>query len=115
MDTQISKRQQDILQVIIQEYIETAEAVGSEYIVSKYSFDFSPATTRNEMVDLTERGFLAKDHVSAGRIPTPLAFRYYVKNLMNEKPLPVVNEVAIKQRLWDHRHDTERMLRQAVY
>ena len=91
METEISKRQQDILQAIIKEYIETAEPVGSEFVVSKYNFDFSPATTRNEMVELTNKGFLAKDHISAGRIPTPLAFRYYVKNLMDEKQIPVVN------------------------
>lgn len=115
MDTQLSKRQQDILQAIIQEYVDTAEPVGSEYMVSKYGFEFSPATTRNEMVELTTQGYLAKDHVSAGRIPTPLAFRYYVKNLMNEKQLPVVNEVAIKQRLWEHRHNMDHMLKQAAY
>ncbi|PIZ46952.1 hypothetical protein CO180_01840 [candidate division WWE3 bacterium CG_4_9_14_3_um_filter_41_6] len=115
METEISKRQQDILQAIIKEYIETAEPVGSEFVVSKYNFDFSPATTRNEMVELTNKGFLAKDHISAGRIPTPLAFRYYVKNLMDEKQIPVVNEVAIKQRLWEYRHDMNHMLKQATY
>lgn len=109
----LSERQQQILLAIIQEYVDTAEAVGSENLVDKYEFDFSPATTRNEMVELSKKGFLEKDHVSAGRIPTPLAFRYYVKNLMEERQMPVVNEVAIKQRLWNNRHEMQSVLQQA--
>ena len=115
MDTQLSSRQQDILHAIIQDFVESAEPVGSESLVEKYEFDFSPATTRNEMVELTKKGFLQKDHVSAGRIPTTMAFRFYVKNLMDEKQLPVINEVAIKQRLWDHRHNLDQLLRNATY
>lgn len=109
----ITTRQQQILKAIIDEYVDTAQPVGSENLVEKYQFDFSPATTRNEMAELTRLGYLQKDHSSAGRTPTPHAFRYYVKNMMQEKEIPVVNEVAIKQRLWQHRHDQEQLLRQA--
>lgn len=110
---QLSERQKQILSAIINDHIETAEAVGSETLIEDHDFDFSPATARNEMAELTRKGYLQKDHTSAGRAPTTLAFRYYIKNLMQEKELPVVNEVAIKQRLWAHRHDLDQLLHQA--
>ena len=111
----ITERQQLILKAIIQEYVETAQAVGSEDLVKSSHFGFSPATMRNEMAELTRMGFLQKDHVSAGRAPTPQAFRYFIKNLMDEKELPVVNEVAMKQRLWDNRQDVSLLLREAAH
>jgi heat-inducible transcriptional repressor len=110
---QLTERQQNILASIIQEYIETSEPIGSEDLVNKHEFVFSPATMRNEMAELTRKGFLQKDHVSAGRVPTPQGFRYYLKNMLQEKDLPVVNEVAIKQRLWDQKHDIGHLLREA--
>ncbi len=110
----LSERQLKLLELIIKEYIATAEPVGSENLVSKYKLNISPATVRNEMVVLTEEGFLAKPHFSAGRIPTQLAFRHFIKYLMEEEPLPVVNEVAIKQKLWEKRKDVDELLRQSV-
>jgi transcriptional regulator of heat shock response len=110
----LSERQEQILKAVIQEYIENAEPVGSEILVDKYGLDFSPATARNEMVELSQRGFLEKSHTSAGRYPSALAFRYFVKHLMEEKEIPVVSEVAIKQRLWDRKHDQGLLLREAV-
>lgn len=114
-EREISERQQTILAALISEYVETAEPVGSDNLVEKYNFDFSPATARNEMAALTKQGLLQKDHSSAGRSPTPLGFRYYIKNGMREKELPVVNEVSIKQRLWDQRHDLGHLLREATH
>ncbi len=110
----LTERQKKILQATIHEYVQTAEPVGSETLVQNYEFDFSPATTRNEMAELTRLGYLKKDHASAGRAPTSLGFRYYIKNLMREHDLPVVNEIAIKQRLWDQRHDLGHLLREAA-
>ncbi|HEX7042143.1 MAG TPA: hypothetical protein VF189_02745, partial [Patescibacteria group bacterium] len=74
----------------------------------------SPATIRNEMVRLTELGYLKKPHTSAGRIPTPMGMKFYVKQLMKEKELSVAEEVALKERVWDYREQEARFLKEAV-
>lgn len=114
MNSELTERQQDILSALIQEYIESAEPAGSEYLVEKYEFQFSPATLRNEMATLNKLGLIEKEHASAGRVPTATAFRYFIKNLMEPRDLPVVNEVALKQRLWGQRHEVGSLLREAV-
>jgi len=111
---ELSERQTSILKAITDEYIESAEPVGSENLVEKYNLNCSPATARNEMVRLTEQGFLQKPHTSAGRIPTPMGLRYYIANLMKEQNVPVLQEVAIKQRLWQERFEFEKLLHQAA-
>ncbi|MBM4401640.1 MAG: hypothetical protein FJ044_00130, partial [Candidatus Cloacimonetes bacterium] len=111
---ELSERQIKLLGAIINEYVETASPVGSEVITQKYDLKVSPATIRNEMAALTNEGYLQKPHTSAGRIPTDLGFRFYIKNIMQEKEIPVVSEVAIKQRLWPQRHDLNNLLNQAA-
>lgn len=110
----LSDRQTKILKSIIDEYIETAEPVGSNTIEKKYSLGVSPATVRNEMVKLTEQGFLKKVHSSSGRLPTPMALKYYVANLMKEQHLSVAEEVAVKEKIWDYRHELDKFLREAT-
>ena len=107
----ISPRQAQLLRIIIEEYVKSAEAVGSENIVAKYNLGVSPATVRNEMAALTQEGYLEQPHTSAGRIPTALGFRYYLSDLMEEQDIPVISEVAIKQRLWQERHELENLMR----
>ena len=85
----LSERQQNLLRVIIEEYVSSAEPVGSETIVKKFDLGVSPATIRNEMVKLAEEGYLEKSYSSSGRIPTSLGFRYYIQDLMDEKKMPV--------------------------
>src|SRR3989338_7212306 len=99
----LTQRQVEILKSLIEEYIETAEAVGSETLEKKYSLGASPATIRNEMVKLTQLGYLKKLHTSAGRVPTPEGMRFYVNQLIKEKELSVAEEVAAKEKLWDYR------------
>src|SRR5258706_5780698 len=103
----LTQRQIQILKTLIEEYIESAEAVGSETLEKKHNLSASPATIRNEMVRLTELGYLKKPHVSAGRIPTPIGMRFYVKQLMKEKELSTAEEVSLKEKVWDFR-ETER-------
>ncbi|MFD2209222.1 heat-inducible transcriptional repressor HrcA [Virgibacillus halophilus] len=78
----LTKRQLLILQVIIDDFIETAHPVGSRAISKKDSIDFSAATIRNEMADLEEMGFLEKTHTSSGRIPSEKGYRYYVDHII---------------------------------
>jgi heat-inducible transcriptional repressor len=110
----LSARQSQILVAIIEEYINTAEAVGSETLEKKFNLGVSPATIRNDMVRLTKIGLLQQPHTSSGRTPTPVALRYYVNHLMKQKDLSVVEEVAVKEKIWDYRQKVDKLLREAT-
>lgn len=81
----LSKRQNSLLKLIVEEYIKTALPVGSKTLCEK--LDCSSATIRNEMASLEEIGFLEKMHTSSGRIPSEDGYRYYVDNLMEPKEM----------------------------
>ena len=81
------KRQDEILDLIIREYIESASTVSSEYLKNKYRLPMSSATLRNIMAELEDLGYISHIHTSSGRVPTPEGFRYYVRMLMNPKTL----------------------------
>lgn len=110
----LTQRQIEILKSIIEEYIESAEAVGSETIEKKHSVSASPATIRNEMVKLAEYGYIKKMHSSAGRVPTAAGLKFYVRELMREKELSTVEEVALKEKVWDYREKMQRFLKEAT-
>lgn len=110
----LTERKLQLLKAIVEEFMETAEAVGSQILADKYDLQVSPATIRNEMSDLVEMGYLVKEHVSAGRVPGPWAYRVYLEQLIDEEEIPVVSEVTIKQRIWQERNDTGRLMRQVV-
>lgn len=110
----LTNRQIQILKCIVEEYSETAQAVGSDTLDRKYNLGISPATIRNEMVALTKNGFLVQPHTSAGRIPSPMAIKFYIHQLMKEKELSVAEEVAIKERLWDTRDELDQLLRETT-
>lgn len=100
--------------MIVELHVKTGEPVGSELVEKEASLGVSPATIRNEMVRLTELGYLKQPHTSAGRVPTSIAYRVYIYELMKEKQLPVAAEVSIKEALWQRRHEEERLLHEAV-
>jgi heat-inducible transcriptional repressor len=110
----LTQRQRQILKHLVEEYMNTAEPVGSETLEKKYNIGASPATLRNEMVKLTDLGFLKKPHYSAGRTPTPIGLRLYVSELMKEQELSVAEEVAVKEKIWDYRNEFEKLLREAT-
>lgn len=111
----LSDRQLRILKYIIDEYIETAEAVGSSTLEKKYpNLGVSPATIRNEMASLTESGYLKQPHTSSGRVPTPNALKLYVSQLMKMKDMSVTDEVGIKAKVWESRNSMDKSLRQAT-
>lgn len=111
---ELTQRQLQILKAIIEEYIDTAEPVGSDTLDKKYNLGVSPATIRNEMVRLTTAGFLKQLHTSAGRTPTPAALKLYVDKLMQTKELSVTDEVKVKQKIWDYRSKMDKLLREAT-
>lgn len=90
----LTPRKGKILQIIIQNYIISAEPVGSRTIARKYKLGVSPATIRNEMADLEDMGFLSQPHTSSGRIPSDLGYRTYVDMLM---PKAEISSLEIKQ------------------
>lgn len=110
----LTARQVEILKSLIEEYIETAELVGSETLEKKHNLSASPATIRNEMVKLTELGYLKKSHISSGRVPTPEGLKFYVKQLMKEKELSVTEEVALKEKVWDLREQERKFLQEVT-
>ena len=83
---ELSERQKFILTLVIHEYIQNAAPVGSQVLVSRYRLDMSPATVRNEMVILTEHGYLRQPYTSAGRVPTEEGYRYFVTRLIRYSP-----------------------------
>lgn len=94
---QIDERKQKILWAVVEDYIATAEPVGSRTIARKYNLGVSPATIRNEMADLEEMGLLEQPHTSAGRIPSYLGYRYYVDFLMHPPGISEEEKRLIQQ------------------
>jgi heat-inducible transcriptional repressor len=115
MTDSLTSRQTQILKTIIDEYITTAEPVGSEAMDKKYNLGVSPATIRNEMVTLTKAGYLKQPHASAGRIPTPVAMKFYINQLMEEKQMSLVDEVKAKEEVWDSRDDIDELMDEATH
>lgn len=110
----LTPRQALILKTLIEEYTNSAEAVGSETLEQKYSLGVSPATIRNEMAILTKTGYLKQLHTSAGRIPTAKALRFYIDQLMEEKKLSLAEEVKAKQRINDAKSDLDHVMQEAT-
>lgn len=106
----LTPRQSEILKAIIEEYIENAQPIGSVELVEARSLPISGATVRNIMSDLVHMGYLQMLHVSSGRVPSELAYRYYISDLMDESPITVLEEVSIRQKLWNDRYEIERLL-----
>ena len=85
---ELSERQKNLLLIVIRDYIDSAQPVGSKRLVEHYHLDLSSATIRNEMSALTELGYLRQPHTSAGRVPTEEGYRFFVSQMMNEAELP---------------------------
>lgn len=98
----LDERKRKVLRAIIDDYIDTAEPVGSRTIVRRYELGVSPATIRNEMADLEMLGYLEQPHASAGRIPSAKGYRFYVDCLMDPQILNA-NEVTLIKQWYDSR------------
>ncbi|HAN87514.1 MAG: heat-inducible transcriptional repressor HrcA [Bacillota bacterium] len=92
----MADRKKAILRAVTDDYISTAEPVGSRTIARKYGLGVSSATIRNEMADLEDEGYLEQPHVSAGRIPSDKGYRFYVDALMPERALTGPEEKTIR-------------------
>ena len=86
-DEELNDRKKAILRSIVDDYIHTAQPVGSRAVSKKHELGLSSATIRNEMADLEELGYLAQPHTSAGRVPSDKGYRFYVDNLVQVQDL----------------------------
>lgn len=86
----LDERKKKILATVVENYIQSAEPVASKTIAEKHEREFSSATIRNEMKQLEDIGLLEQPHISAGRVPSTMGYRYYVDNLMKENMLTMV-------------------------
>jgi heat-inducible transcriptional repressor len=100
MQRMLDKRAQVLLKTLIERYIAEGQPVGSRTLSRHSGLDLSPATIRNVMSDLEELGFIASPHTSAGRVPTPAGYRFFIDTLLVVKPL----EAAARRELEDQLH-----------
>jgi heat-inducible transcriptional repressor len=108
---ELNEREKNILRFIIQQFILTANPVGSRNITKKYDIGFSPATVRNIMSDLEDSGFINHPHTSAGRIPTDKGYRFYVDSLMDVQKLRSSEIGLINKSLETNLNETDELLK----
>jgi len=111
---QLSKRERRILEAVIQTYVQTAEPAGSRTLSRRFGLGVSPATIRNTMSDLEEKGFLFHPHTSAGRVPTNKAYRAYVDALISPTPLASVERDRLAEVIGPSDSPIETILRRAA-
>jgi heat-inducible transcriptional repressor len=111
---ELSDRERRVLEAVIQSYVETAEPAGSRTISRRFGLGVSPATIRNTMSDLEEKGYLYHPHTSAGRVPTDVAYRLYVDSLMRVAPIANSDRDMLAEQLSSDRSTIEAILRRAA-
>ncbi|MDH5591111.1 MAG: heat-inducible transcriptional repressor HrcA [Gemmatimonadota bacterium] len=111
----LSDRERQVLEAVVRTYVDTAEPAGSRTVSRRYDLGVSAATVRNTMSDLEGKGYLFHPHTSAGRIPTDLAYRFFVDRLMEPQVLTELEQAALVRELGGASSSAvERLVRQAV-
>ncbi len=111
---ELTERERNVLEAVVRSYVETAEPAGSRTIAKRFGLGVSPATIRNTMADLEEKGFLYHPHTSAGRIPTDKAYRLYVDALIRVRPLTVRDRDRLAEQISGGGSAIESILRRAA-
>lgn len=111
---ELNERERRVLEAVVRSYVETAEPAGSRTISRRFGLGVSPATIRNTMADLEEKGFLFHPHTSAGRIPTEKAYRVYVDALIRVEPLAAVERERLAEDISAGGSAIETILRRAA-
>ena len=114
MTTSLTDRERQVLEAVIETYVQTAEPAGSRTIAKRHNLGLSPATIRNTMSDLEDKGGLYHPHTSAGRIPTDLAYRVYVDFLMKPGAVAPDHAQHIRGELAGQRAAIETILSRAA-
>jgi heat-inducible transcriptional repressor len=110
----LTDRERQVLEAVIETYVQTAEPAGSRTIAKRHQLGLSPATIRNTMSDLEEKGFLYHPHTSAGRIPTDQAYRVYVDSLMRPPRVAAAQSEQIREELSGERAVIDEILARAA-
>src|SRR5512141_2811012 len=111
---ELTDRQKKLLLVIIRDYIDAAQPVGSQRLVKRYRLDLSSATIRHEMAVLTEMGYLRQPHTSAGRVPTEEGYRIFVSEMMNQAELPESVQNTISHQFYQARPGVDQWMHLAA-
>jgi heat-inducible transcriptional repressor len=106
----LTERQRLLLALIVRDYTETAQPVGSARLVEHYKVKMSSATIRHEMAELTEMGYLRQPHTSAGRAPTEEGYRYFVTHVVYQADLPGSARDTITHQFYQARQDVEQWM-----
>jgi heat-inducible transcriptional repressor len=106
----LTERQKMLLMLVVRDYTETAQPVGSQRLVDYYHLEMSSATIRNEMAALTEMGYLRQPHTSAGRVPSEDGYRYFVAHLLNQTELPDAVQHTISHQFHQSRPEVEQWM-----
>src|SRR5256712_6177743 len=114
MTAPLTDRERAVLEAVIETYVQTAEPAGSRRIAQRYQLGLSPATIRNTMSDLEDKGYLYHPHTSAGRIPTDLAYRVYVDFLMRPPAVAPAQAQHLRGALEGQRDAIETILSRAA-
>jgi heat-inducible transcriptional repressor len=107
-------RSQAILRAVIEEYISTAQPVGSQALVERYGLGVSSATVRNILAELEMAGLLSHPHTSAGRMPTDAGYRFYVESIVDASPLSAVEQLMIRHQFGQVEYASEHWFRLAA-
>ncbi len=110
----LDQRTQAVLRAVIEEYVTTAQPVGSQALVDRYGIGVSSATVRNTLAELEGAGLLRHPHTSAGRIPTDAGYRWYVESVMDAVPLPAVEQLMIRHQFGQVEFASEHWFRLAA-
>src|SRR6266513_3773151 len=113
MSTPLSERERQVLEAVIDAYVQTAEPAASRTIAKRLGLGLSAATIRNTMRDLEEKGYLYHPHTSAGRIPTDMAYRVYVDSLMQLREVSPSDSHQIREELAE-RNAVDQILERAA-
>lgn len=114
MMSELTNREKLVLKAIVKNFIDTANPVGSHYIARHSHLAFSPATIRNIMASLEEKGYLFQPYTSAGRVPTSAAYRVYVDQMMGRSRLTSEEKEKIRQVVQQSSGDLEAVLKEAI-
>src|SRR5512137_2557021 len=111
---QLTKRERTVLSLTVLHHIRTGEPIGSRYLAEQLDLDVSPATIRNTMAELEEKGYLRQTHVSSGRVPTDLGYRFYVDEVVGVQPLRPEGLAGIRGRIAGRRSEIGELIRETT-
>jgi len=111
---QLNERKIKILEAIINDYIQTAEPIGSRTIAKKYDWGISPATIRNEMSDLEDMGLILQTHASSGRVPSDKGYRLYVDSMMKKRSLTNDETLFLQRMIQENINQIDLMMQETA-